>query len=151
MDPWSDAKKIVLEEEAKTRSETVLAYGLLDQRELLDPQPASIQGKVLQKPQIPFLKLHRQRELGKTTYSPAKEAIILNIRQNFNLREDKPLSVINSEIKQLKLKTCQSRHYVTSYTRVRRVHQVLQAVEHPDKNTNTNGDTGQSDANQTSF
>ena len=98
IDPWSHAKEILLLTEAKLRSEAETSFGVTANDKSLKPLPLELQSSVVICEPTKILFHLRHRELHCHTTVPAKDQIVIALRDNLKTEWSKPASVDEKEV-----------------------------------------------------
>ena len=129
METWQVAKQILLQEEAKARSESVMSYGLCKPPAFRPPPPELVHQVVSPLKENLFVTLQK-RELNagiRRDNIPAKETTITSLdteirnatAQCVNIPHPKGLSVITEKVNTIYYHTCQTPQ--SSWQHLRRV------------------------------
>ena len=98
MDPWVNARDILLYTKAKLKSEVEIAFGVTTKDPSIKPPPAELKDSVITQQPTRVLFHIRSRELGIPMSIQAKERIAVSIQDNLKTEWDKPFSVSEQEV-----------------------------------------------------
>ena len=98
MDPWVNARKILLHTEAKLRSEAETAFGVTAGDQSIKPPPTALKDSIITQQPTRVLFHIRSRELGAHRSIQTKERIAVSIQNNLKTEWDKPFSVSEQEV-----------------------------------------------------
>ena len=104
---WQTAKRLLLVEEAKKRSDTAHAYSLEIGKRRNKPPPAKLQQYLIPLYRPNAYKLLRQRETGVYLITGGKEMLIHSIESGLNPVESKPQDVKDKELFDIFFNCCQ--------------------------------------------
>ena len=98
MDPWVNARKILLHTEAKLRSEVETVFGVTARDQSIKLPPTELKHSIIIQQPTKVLFYLRSRELGTHTNIQIKERIAISIQNNLKTEWDKPFSASEQEV-----------------------------------------------------